>query len=1408
MKLRICTFVLSVYATVLPLFVQAQEELGTAKLTIPKTAQSPTIDGKLSDGEWDNAATFNGLVSQFDGTVDPRPAMFWLTVDDKNVYIAQRSSVQPREWSPKTPPIWFDKGDSSFVIGLAPGRVNRGDEPSHYLLRINLHGQALSEEITGKIKGVRLTYPHPAWQVKPEIKSAFNADKTEWTSEVAIPLESMKVEAIADGEPWRVFFARDYEAADQTAVAVSSDWRFGNGRRHYGRAFYNLYRFEQEWPPATMQGTGAKATHWQPPRPNSRQRLWGGTRRAEPRAAVPDLSFLGYQKGGGMLVSTSELEQYGVYTGSGEKELTATSYDPITGDFYARLDIASLPEAHKAVRGEIVIRKAGETKPLVTHPIPDFRANIMLRMGQDHGPRRNTVLEWVAPAAGTVDIAYECGQMYHVPAGRNAAVSFQLVHYALAPGTNTVLIPRQGLTRAQGWVPYAAQDIQVAKGDKIQLLYDNWDGTGYDDGRMRGKLTLTTADGHATDYWPGGEFATKQGGTSGVWFYRFDDDTNLNPDGSYPELKVQGHPQGPSGGYSGADWLWFPGNESKLNPWQGNSDPSAGRAWACIRLARANAERKVRFHLPELTPGVYQATASVYSADDRLLGQARQNFIRFDHGKDLPWLGNTVGVTDQVLPPWTPVTSYPSPVIGNQTLGKSGPGADQSPITDHRSPITVFSIWGRDYRIDGSGLFSGIDTAAQSGIDQAKHDILAGPVTFDLVQDGKPVVLTPKGVPTEVQVADHLASWKGAVSGDGWRIETEVDMEYDGYARHKFRIVPPTAASDKSATAKVNAIRLIIPLKPEYATHLHAAAGDWFRNSVSSIALAQKDGLLWHSGQSHGMGITPQTQNWGRRMTVGDFKPYVWIGGANRGLAFMADNDQGWVPDDTNKAHAIEVVRVRSDQSSVTSDQSEDGASATDYRSLITDYSSNGSAVCLILNLVARPFAFAKPRQIVFSLQATPIRPLPPGFRDKLERLQLITAFPGFDQDGWDWNGCRFSLDGKYLVSGHGSQPYPLNWDRNIKKRKEWEGRGKIFTPYQSQLNVMSFGEVDDPRMPPGKQVGDVYGYLYPHMTAGCLEHGNLNITQPDLEYRLWCCRAWIKGTGLQGLYFDQTEPILGANPAAGCGYVLDLHDRPALHGKVQPGYLLSNTRQFYKRLRAIFVENGVADPMIWIHDTDAAMVSAFAFVGALLDGENGPELTPEYPWFSAKYAPERMQAVTNPGKWGIGSVWLSMIARSWNWPEAHDKAYMTGRSLQGYARLHDYADGWNYLSWAPFDRAKAMTFYPYWDPAVQAALATEKTNILVGAYRQDNRLQVIVFNRSKDIQENVTVQIDAAALGLTMPEGTTLQAKDLKGWGQKKELPMTWQSTGATTGTLAVEIPPHDYRSVLLSAETDETHK
>ena len=67
----------------------------------------------------------------------------------------------------------------------------------------------------------------------------------------------------------------------------------------------------------------------------------------------------------------------------------------------------------------------------------------------------------------------------------------------------------------------------------------------------------------------------------------------------------------------------------------------------------------------------------------------------------------------------------------------------------------------------------------------------------------------------------------------------------------------------------------------------------------------------------------------------------------------MADNDKDWVPADKDqmKQHpSIEIVRP----------------------------ADRPETVNLVLNLVARPFAFDRTRTVEFSLQATPIRPSNP----------------------------------------------------------------------------------------------------------------------------------------------------------------------------------------------------------------------------------------------------------------------------------------------------------------------------------------------------------------------------------------------------------------------------------------------
>jgi hypothetical protein len=587
-------------------------------------------------------------------------------------------------------------------------------------------------------------------------------------------------------------------------------------------------------------------------------------------------------------------------------------------------------------------------------------------------------------------------------------------------------------------------------------------------------------------------------------------------------------------------------------------------------------------------------------------------------------------------------------------------------------------------------------------------------------------------------------------------------MEYDGYTQYRIQL----ASQGKQ---RADRIRLVIPLKPEDATHLHAAGGEWFRKTVSSIALGKGNGVLWHSGQNCWRDIKPVNENFGAFLTAGNFRPYVWVGNDKRGIAFMADNDQGWVPDDTKKTPAIQVIRA------------------------------NGQ-VQLVLNLVARPFTFTGPREVRFSLQATPIKPVPDDFRARRRAYCMTSAFPGSlnnDPTSWAWTGQMLQVDdgkgGKTWLFGlPGSAPYPVNWDLS-KWYREQSSEGKfhsppwVDTPYQSQLNVMTFPEVDDPRMPAGKQASDVYGYIYPHMSAGHSEHGNPGIAQVDVDYRIWCYQNWIKYVGLEGMYFDQTEPVLTGNPKAGFGYVMDLPDRPKLHGKIQPGYGFTRVREFYKRLYTLFVENGCTRPYILLHTTDANLVSAFAFSDTFLEGENQPLVSDKFP-SSQKLPPERMQAMHNGAeKWGFPMTQLEM--QDLSFPQAQRAERDTG----GWFMLHDChgLHHWIY-DWSGLDITRRADFLPYWAPEVSAALSTGKQEVYASAWRQDNALRVIVFNRNSVEQKNITLKIDPKALGISPLQGQRFIVKSV-GVGHEP-VEITHQVAGKLI-TTSIDVGARDYR-------------
>lgn len=1252
-------------------------------LDIPALRQAVTLDGVLADGEWDDAAVIRGALDLFEGAPSPRAVTFWVVRGEDALYIAQRSTLKPR--SPH--PFWFKEGDdNSVVVAIAPGVANAGDGASHYVLRFNPEGQRIGWEITGEYRGVKLRWPHLPWQnrvVKTEPEMAYGygfrdgeqADGNEappvlianhldhdrglWTSEMRIPLAALNVKAFPADQTWGLLLARDYPGVEQTAVVRSDDWRHGTANRVRGFGFYNLYRNAEDYLQARFPD-GAK-----PVRVQIADVPDGDADEAE----APSAYFSGYHR-----LDTQ---------GQTRSEESLSVYNPIRNEIFVRTRLGSVRRGMEADRLVVSVRRKGEREPRVTHVVTN-RVESCIGLRMNNGPHVKPfgmVVEWIAPGDGTADVDYRMANICKpLPEPGEGASARERAHYLASidggqamlvqvpagSGEPIVRLERRAFSAYRDWVPLRAESVPVAKGDRIQL-YVTVRGASYKDNILSGAIRFRDQNGRMRHDDP------VEGGN--VWRYRHDRDTVPDPDGDYEAMTYDAKRRA---------WVVF------LDAYTNAPQPSATFVKTAI-----DDERTVRFTPPELEPGVYEARLDVLDHDGVLLGCNRELFVRYDHAKDLPWLGAGVGVSDAVLPGWHALA------------------------TTEQTDALQFAVTGRTVRVTGDGLLNRICVGGT--------DLLAAPMRLDILRDGERLALRPRPAPrTVARQADH-AVFEGGLQGDGWQVDVQGRVEYDGFIGFEVTLAP-------QGTQSVDAVRLEIPLQNEVAAYLHATGGIWMRDAVSAIILPENAGVLWDSSRSR------RPYN-GRGLTVGNFLPYLWIGNDAHGLAFMADSDEGWVPDETKTTSAQVVTR-------------------------------GDGRVALALNLVARPFTFTGPRRIRFGLQATPVKALPDDFRGRMKRLSLNVAFAGFDPagGGWDWNGQMVRLpDGKRsLVSGHGSNPYPLNWAlsrrrgaTNPRSPFALEGDdhaapvrdpgstgpvrslgGAANLPYQALNGILQAAELDHPQVV-GIHGANYYGYLGPAVVAD-REWGDACISAPEADYRLWHYRHWIRNSHLDGFYFDNTYPTLDG---LGSGYDLDLPDRPEMHGKRQPGYALRGQRDFFKRLRTVFHEEGV-EPVIWLHATDAFVIPAFAFADVLMDGEHFPGLTTNRPWSSEKWPvyPPHLRTLSGARKWGLSVYYLPMNRNFTTKDE--DLRHRALRNLNGYYALFDCLTE---VRWPVFglDLDDGAEFHPYWGDAVARGVECREERVEVSAWTQAGRLHLLVFNFGAQGHLPARLQIHPEAFGL-----------------------------------------------------------
>lgn len=291
------------------------------------------------------------------------------------------------------------------------------------------------------------------------------------------------------------------------------------------------------------------------------------------------------------------------------------------------------------------------------------------------------------------------------------------------------------------------------------------------------------------------------------------------------------------------------GEEISREEWKAEG----GRAEGDIRVA----------HLPQ---GDYRVLFKAYGEKGELLASQEEKLTI--PGKP-SWLGSKAGITDEVLPPWTPIKVQDDKV----------------------------EVWNRSYKFGEDGLPSSI-------ISKGK-ELLSAPIRWEIEAEGLKVELRGRKSVLEKKPSIYVQT----CSTDTYTCKTSV--EYDGMIRFDVSFRSPDG---KPFTLRK--LRLLIPLKTEYAKYLHYFPGVWGTSSNS-------------------FGIKGDWQS--------PFRPLIYIADEEKGLTWFCESDQNFRLADSQRV--IELKR-------------------------------QANKTFLLINIVDIP-AQTSVFSLTFGLQATPVRPVP-----------------------------------------------------------------------------------------------------------------------------------------------------------------------------------------------------------------------------------------------------------------------------------------------------------------------------------------------------------------------------------------------------------------------------------------------
>ncbi len=202
-------------------------------------------------------------------------------------------------------------------------------------------------------------------------------------------------------------------------------------------------------------------------------------------------------------------------------------------------------------------------------------------------------------------------------------------------------------------------------------------------------------------------------------------------------------------------------------------------------------------------------------------------------GYEFEWLGNNVGISDKVIPPWTPMQ------------WRDG----------------VASMWNKAYELNGLGL--------AEKITNSNAPQLAGAMKLIATVDGKEVdVASDK--PSAQKTAEASLDLAGAGKAAAMDVSVKTRVEFDGFVMNEMTVQP--------TTANVQRLALVVKMPEAESPCFVTTSGGW--SAYHGWTPAKWDSRETTLGSFNG-----------------NFVPYVFLTDSERGFCWFADTDKGWILD-------------------------------------------------------------------------------------------------------------------------------------------------------------------------------------------------------------------------------------------------------------------------------------------------------------------------------------------------------------------------------------------------------------------------------------------------------------------------------------------------------------------------------